>query len=362
MSHVPVPAASQPPRSQRAIDEAIRAIPIEWFRPSPAIYWMDLLGSALVGWTALVLAVLQTGWPRAALLMLAVFALYRAVLFIHEITHLARRDLPAFTLAWNALVGVPLLVPSFLYQGVHTDHHRQRSYGTDMDPEYVPFGRRPPLLIGGYVAASLLAPALFIIRFAVLAPLSWAVPRVRRLVTDRYSALVINHRYVRHAAIDAGGRVQEIAACAACWGAAWLWWSGRLPAAALVCWAVAAAVVSGINAGRTLAAHRYDRDDGELSMTDQLLDSCTIASAGRASHPLGFRVAGAVRALIAPVGLRYHALHHWIPSLPYHNLGRTHRRLVGALASDGPYGATLVPGYASALRDLLRRSRAPARS
>ena len=53
MSHVPLPAASLPPRSQRAIDEAIRAIPIEWFRPSPAIYWMDLIGSAAVGWTAL---------------------------------------------------------------------------------------------------------------------------------------------------------------------------------------------------------------------------------------------------------------------------------------------------------------------
>jgi fatty acid desaturase len=358
---VPLPAASQPPRSQRAIDEAIRAIPIEWFRPSPAIYWTDLVGSATVGWTALVLAVLETGWLRAALLLLAVLALYRAVLFIHEITHLARRDLPAFTLAWNALVGVPLLVPSFLYQGVHTDHHRQRSYGTDLDPEYVPFGRRPPLLIAGYVAASLFAPALFIVRFAVLAPLSWAVPRVRRLVTERYSALVINHRYVRHAAIDASGRVQEIAACAVCWGAAGLWWSGWLPAAAFVCWAVAGAVVSGINAGRTLAAHRYDHDDGELSMTDQLLDSCTIAPADRVSHPLGARVAGAFRALVAPVGLRYHALHHWIPSLPYHNLGRTHRRLVAALASDGPYGATLERGFGSALRDLLRRSRGPSR-
>jgi fatty acid desaturase len=97
-------------------------------------------------------------------------------------------------------------------------------------------------------------------------------------------------------------------------------------------------------------------------MTDQLLDSCTIAPAERVSHPLGARVAAAGRALVAPVGLRYHALHHWIPSLPYHNLGRTHRRLVAALASDGPYGATLERGFASALRDLLRRSRAPSRS
>ena len=37
----------------------------------------------------------------------------------------------------------------------------------------------------------------------------------------------------------------------------------------------------GINAVRTLAAHRYDLDAGELSMTEQLLDSCTIAGGER---------------------------------------------------------------------------------
>ena len=45
---------------------------------------------------------------------------------------------------------------------------------------------------------------------------------------------------------------------------------------------------------------------------------------------------GAVRAmsdpaplsvLWAPVGLRYHALHHLMPSMPYHSLGEAHRRL-----------------------------------
>ena len=354
----PRPQPVSQPRPQRAIDEAIRAIPIAWFRPSPAIYWMDLIGSAIVGWTAFILAVREAGWHRTAPLAVAVFALYRAVLFIHEITHLARRDLPGFRLAWNALVGVPLLVPSFLYEGVHTDHHRQRSYGTDADPEYVPFGRRPAPLIAGYVVGSLFAPALFAVRFALLAPLSWAIPRLRRLVAERCSALVINHRYVRRAAIDASGRLQEGAAFALCWTAVGLWWVGWMPAAVFVCWAVVSAVVSGVNAARTLAAHRYDLEEGELSMTAQLLDSCTIAPADPPSHAFG---AGALRALVAPVGLRYHALHHWIPSLPYHNLGRAHRLLVATLAPDAPYGATVERGFAPVLRDLLRRSRSPSR-
>jgi fatty acid desaturase len=213
-------------------------------------------------------------------------------------------------------------------------------------------------LIAGYVVGSLFAPALFAVRFALLAPLSWANPRLRRLVAERCSALVINHRYVRRAAIDASGRLQEGAAFALCWTAVGLWWVGWMPAAVFVCWAAVSAVVSGVNAARTLAAHRYDLEEGELSMTAQLLDSCTIAPAEAPSHAFG---AGAVRALVAPVGLRYHALHHWIPSLPYHNLGRAHRLLVATLAPDAPYGATVERGFAPVLRDLLRRSRSPSR-
>src|SRR6202023_1817737 len=129
------------------------------------------------------------GGRPAAFLLIAIFAPYRAVLFIHEITHRAGRDVPAFTLAWNALVGVALLIPSFLYEGVHTDHHRQSCYSTEADPEYVPFGRRPPGLIIGATLASLLAPVALALRFGILAPVSWVVPALRRSVTERCSAL-----------------------------------------------------------------------------------------------------------------------------------------------------------------------------
>ena len=353
-----LPVRSEAP-AKRAIDEAIRAIPIEWFKASPVIYWADMLVSAAIGWAALVLGVTSAGWTRGAWLTVAVFALYHAVLFIHEITHRAQRDVPGFTAVWNALVGVPLLVPSFVYENVHTDHHRQRSYGTAGDPEYLPFGHRSPLVIAAYFVLSLLTPVIFAFRFAILAPLGWLIPGVRRFVADRCSALVINHNYVRHAPIDAAGRAQEAAAFAVCWTAAVLWWIGVLPAQAFWCYALVSAVASFVNSARTLAAHRYDNDDEELSMNEQLLDSCTIAPStlpGRiASH-----AANIFRTLVAPVGLRYHALHHWIPSLPYHNLGRAHRLLVTALTPDAPYGKTIEPGFTPVLRDLLHRSRSSA--
>ena len=338
-------------RRSCAIDDAIHALPIEWFRPSRAIYWTDQLATAAIGWTAFASAVAaRSALSRAALLFVAMLALYRAVLFIHELTHLARRDVPWFRLAWSALVGVPLLIPAFLYEGVHTEHHRQRSYGTEADPEYFPYGHRRPILILVSLGASLLTPLALAIRFGVLAPVSWLVPPLRRVVRERASALAINPRFVRRAPISAAGRVEEAAACVVVWTVAWLWWNQYLPTLALWCWATTVAAASGVNAVRTLAAHRYDRDEGELTMIAQLVDSCTIDGGRRR------RLLTIGHALVAPLGLRFHALHHWIPSLPYHNLGRAHRRLVAALGGDAPYRTTVERGFAPLLRDLVLRA------
>ena len=46
---------------------------------------------------------------------------------------------------------------------------------------------------------------------------------------------------------------------------------------------------------------------------------------------------GLLAELWAPVGLRYHALHHLLPSLPYHSLPEAHRRLAAQLGSGSTY-------------------------
>jgi fatty acid desaturase len=342
--------------------EAIRTIPQAWFKPDPRIYWSDMLLSAAVGWTALASSVgADVPWRRAALIIVAAFALYRAVLFIHELTHLSEHELPLFRTAWNVLVGIPVLLPSFLYEGVHTDHHRQRSYGTPADPEYVPFGHRPPTVIILYALGAVFLPLALAVRFAVLAPLSLLFPRLRRLTIDRFSALIVNHRYIRRAPIDRAALAQETAAAAFVWTAILLWAIGVLPSAAFVSWYAVTTVAASVNVVRTLASHRYDHEwpheasapVATLSMTEQLLDSCTIRPNGGAVGA----VADGWRELWAPVGLRYHALHHWIPSLPYHNLGRAHRLLLTRLASTTPYADTQYPAIASVLVDLLHRAR-----
>jgi fatty acid desaturase len=343
-----------------AMADAIRAIPSSWFKPNPRIYWTDMLLSAAVGWSALALSVgAADWWRRTGLIIVAAFALYRAVLFIHELTHLSARELPLFRAAWNAVVGIPLLLPSFLYEGVHTDHHRQRSYGTAADPEYVPFGHRPPDVIALYALGAALLPLALVLRFAVLAPLSWLWPRVRRLTIDRFSALVVNHRYVRHAPLDRPAITQETLATAYVWTVVLLWAFGVLPGAALASWYAVTTIAASVNVVRTLASHRYDHDwpheqsPSTLTMTEQLLDSCTL----RPGAGFAGTIAVAWRELWAPVGLRYHALHHWIPSLPYHNLGRAHRLLLVQLGTTTPYVDTQYPAMNAILADLVHRAR-----
>ena len=86
-----------------------------------AIYWPDMLGSALLGYAGLAGAILlDNPWAALASGLVAALALYRALLFIHELTHIHKTALPGFRLGWNLLVGIPMLTPSLMYENVHT--------------------------------------------------------------------------------------------------------------------------------------------------------------------------------------------------------------------------------------------------
>ena len=65
--------------------------------PKPSIYWPDMLGSAALGYAAMALAVLTPSLPVAIIAgIVSVLALYRAGLFIHEITHMRLSAVPGF--------------------------------------------------------------------------------------------------------------------------------------------------------------------------------------------------------------------------------------------------------------------------
>src|SRR5690606_7836030 len=128
--------------------------------PNPWIYWVDFLFSSLVGWIAFLTALLSplfSLWQIGAYVV-AVLAWYRAAIFVHELAQLKKGTFKTFRMAWNFLCGIPFMIPSFTYDGVHNDHHRRDVYGTHQDGEYVPFATRRPIEMVGYVLLSFLIP------------------------------------------------------------------------------------------------------------------------------------------------------------------------------------------------------------
>jgi fatty acid desaturase len=320
------------------------------FPPRTWIYWSDLFATTAVCWTALaVSASVPLGGPlHLASTLVAMVALFRAAIFVHEIAHQRRGALPGFEFAWNVLVGVPFLAPSLTYVGSHLDHHRQATFGTWNDPEYLPLARSTPLRHLGFLLVPTVEVPMFPVRWGVLGPASWVIPPLRRWLVARASTLVLNPRYRRPAPKGrdtARWMAQEAAAAALVWLVAGGVVAGLVPVQWLLQWYVVVVGALVLNQARNLAAHRYENDGQPTDSLGQLLDSVTLE--GRF-----------LSALAAPVGLRYHALHHYLATVPYHSLGALHRRLLAELPADDPYRRTSCSGVAAAAFALARRAAA----
>ncbi|MCW1381948.1 fatty acid desaturase [Novosphingobium sp. KCTC 2891] len=310
------------------------------------IYWPDMLASALLGYAALAAAILSTSALVSVIAgAVAAVALYRALLFIHELTHIHRTALPGFRAGWNLLVGIPLLTPSFMYEGVHTLHHAKTRYGTAEDPEYLPLALMKPWTLPVFLVSAILLPVGLLIRSALLVPLGVIVPPLRKLVWERASALAINPQFRRRAPEGEFARLvfwQELGASA--WAIFLVTWSafhGWRPLA------IGLAVVSAtavLNQVRTLVAHLWENDGEVMTVTGQYLDSVNVPPPAM------------LTAIWAPVGLRYHALHHLLPSMPYHSLAEAHRRLRAHLGAGSTYDGANYPGLMPMIARLVKSS------
>jgi fatty acid desaturase len=317
---------------------AIRDAEDDFFRVSPWRYWLDFLVSITAAYLAagIYLAAPVGSWPQFVAFPIAAFWLYRMGSLIHEVCHLGAHEMPAFKAAWNLLGGVMTLTPSPFFTRHHRDHHSQRFYGTPEDPEYVAnvMTGGSPASITGYTLHVLAFPVLVFLRF-LLVPLTFVHPWVREWTLRKASSLTLNRRYERK--LTPADRRAILAVEIPCFLRAalipGLVLAGLNPwSRILLLYALAVATVL-LNQLRQLADHHFEGDGSRVDMEAHILDSCNFTT----NDPLTL--------LLFPFSIRYHALHHLFPSMPYHNLKRAHEHLTAVLPADSPYHSLARPGW-----------------
>lgn len=347
MKGVPAGPVPEPAPPADPIAQARRLV-ADLFQARPWIYWTDLLVTVAVAYSAAAVYLRSQPGSLVQLISFAVcgFALFRAGSFVHEIAHLRSGEMTGFAAGWNLLCGIPMIMPSHFY-GNHIDHHNSHHYGTVQDGEYLPLGAGPLRDIAWFFAQVPLLPGYIALRL-LLAPLTFLHPRLRELALERCSSYVINFRHrlrVPARAPRAAWAALEIACSARVAVMLAVVLVGIYPASRLAQLYALAVFTMLLNYIRNLVAHCYQNTGEPMTHVEQLCDSINITG-----HPL-------LTELFFPLGLRYHALHHLFPGIPYHNLGIAHRRLMQHLPASSPYRQTVFPSYWAAVKNLWQNAR-----
>ena len=327
---------------------SLRDATTDFYQHRPLIYWTDFLVSLVIAYAAATVFLVSPilSWPQVIAFPIAVFWLYRLGSLVHEVAHLPQHEMRGFKIAWNLLVGVPTLTPSPFFTSHHRDHHSQRMYGTRLDPEYVVNVCEPGswFSILAYVGLVLLFPLIVFLRF-LLTPLTFLHRRLREWTLVRASSLTMNWLYERR--VTPLDRKTITTMELLCWARATM-----IPTAVVVgltpwtrmplLYCLGSSVVL-LNQMRQLADHHFESNGKKLSFAEHILDSCNYTSRDFFTW------------LFFPFAIRYHALHHLFPSLPYHNLSGAHAYLMQTLPTDSPYRTLGRPGWWPVAAQIFRR-------
>jgi fatty acid desaturase len=191
-------------------------------------------------------------------------------------------------------------------------------------------------------------PLVVFVRF-LLAPLTFLSPKLREFMFRHCCALTLNWRYERN--VNAQDRriltiVELLCSLRAAMILIAVFIGFREWTNLLLLYSLAVGVLA-LNQMRLLGDHHLASEGGELSFHDHILDSCNYVDPDWGVW------------LFCPFSIRYHALHHMFPSLPYHNLRAAHAYLASNLPADSPYHSLSRPSWWSVAKHAFRRN--PAR-
>ena len=322
---------------------SLRSADTDFFQVNAWRYWLDFILSTTLAYASATVFLLAPlfSLPQLVAFPFAVFWLYRCGSLIHEVAHLPGREMRSFKVAWNLVVGVITLAPSTFFTAHHRDHHSGKMYGTPEDPEYVINVFRPGSILSGvfYAVHVLLFPLFVFLRF-FLAPLTFVHPRIRDFTLRRLSSFTLNWKYEKN--ISRLDRRTFAAVELLCWLRA-----TAIPLGVVLgvsAWTrmpllyVLGATTLMFNQMRQLADHHFESDGNHMSMPDHIMDSCNYTERDFLTW------------LFFPFAIKFHALHHLFPSLPYHNLAGAHDYLSRELPPDSPYHRLSQPGWWSTAR------------
>jgi fatty acid desaturase len=308
----------------------LRDAKTDFFAVDARRYWFDFVLSMVIAYTAggFYLNSPFLSWQQLLAYPITVFWIYRLSSLVHEVAHLPASEMRGFKVAWNVLAGSLLLSPSPFFTRHHRDHHTARLYGTPADPEYManvlPVGTYSGLL--RYALFVAVFPLIVFLRF-LLTPLTYLHPKLREWVLTRASSLTMNWRYERRLTSADRWAIfgMEWLCCLRAWMIPlWVLLGWAPPERLLLLYLVGIGAL-GLNQLRLLADHHLNSDGHPLDWESHILDSCNYTG----HDPM--------TCLLFPFSIRYHALHHLFPTLPYHNLAAAHRYLIQHLPADSPY-------------------------
>lgn|SRR5206468_7638291 len=322
------------------------------FSPNKVRYWLDFGATVAISYAAFAGAVFSSVSAPGfwCCFVVATLATYRGNFFLHEIVHQGPR-LGAFSWAYLLLYGFVHKIPVIAYLP-HLVHHEVSHYGDRNDPEYAEWWANPTAAVRYMLAMAVAGPAWFMLRFGVLsAVVPWLPVAVRAPLYARWSSFALNPKYVRPIALWPRRKtlVEEYGCFCYTAGFVVLSLRGYLPWRALAVWYAMMSAFLVLHFARAIVNHGYGRFHHTTTLEAMVADARNVTG-----HPV-------LSELWAPLAVRYHALHHLFPRLPYHSLPAAHVRLLKALPADHVYRTTNSPSFVSALNRALAHRRWEAR-